>query len=59
MIDLLNPERSVSFSGSLIRHNIIIISIQYLLEKFHVPGEKEGFTQGSYFEMMNQMMPGQ
>jgi len=28
-------------------------------EKFHVPGEKEGFTHGSYSDMMKQMMQGQ
>ncbi len=29
------------------------------VEKFHVPGEKEGFTHGSYSDMMKQMMQGQ
>jgi hypothetical protein len=27
-------------------------------EIFHIPGDKEGFTHGSYSDMMNQMMQG-
>jgi len=28
------------------------------VDKFKVPGEKEGFTKGSMMDMMMQMMPG-
>jgi hypothetical protein len=57
--------REMSLDMSMGEPAFSITSIQKIerktppAEKFHVPGDKEGFTHGSYSDMMKQMMQGQ
>ena len=57
--------REMSLDMSMNEPSFSITSIQKIerktppADKFYVPGEKEGFTHGSYSDMMKQMMQGQ
>jgi hypothetical protein len=56
--------REMSFDMSMGEPSFSITSIQKIerktppADKFYVPGESEGFTHGSYSDMMKQMMQG-
>lgn len=56
--------REMSLEMSMSEPSFNITSIQKIerktppADKFYVPGEKEGFTHGSFSDMMKQMMQG-